>query len=167
MYCAKCGKNVADSEKICPKCGSEEFSATRRGAKFGGMTLIWMVISYAVNLALGVAYLFMGMRGMSPNINIVFKAPFLEFVMNTIGEFNLVFFILGLLIVLNAVIYIILMLAKKQFLYGAAMVMAIAIASFQFFFYGGSVLSIIMIPVMIIFPSLTRKFIGDEWDYMG
>ena len=167
MYCSNCGKKVGDGITVCPKCGGTEFSNERRKARFSGTCILWMLISLVANAALGGFFMFMGLIGNNPNINFVFRPPFFEFVIDQTGEFNLVLFIMGLLVAVYSLVYIILLVAKKQFLYGVLMVAAISLASFMFFFYGASVLSIIMIPVLLVFPSVTRAFIGGEWDYMG
>lgn len=166
MYCAECGKKLGNVDGVCPKCGCTEFSETRRKARFSGTCILWMLISLVANAALGAYFMFMGLIGNNPNINFVFQPPFIQFTVDVTGEFNLVLFLMGLLVVVYSLVYIILMFAKKQFLYGVLMVSAISLASFMFFFYGGSILSIIMIPVLIVFPSVTRAFIGKEWDYM-
>ena len=166
MYCLKCGKKVGENESVCPKCGSTEFSNERRKAKFSGVCILWMLVSLVANVALGGYFMFMGLIGNNPNIKFVFAPPFLQFTVDKTGDFNLVLFLMGLLVAVYSLVYIILMFAKKQFLYGVLMVSAISLASFMFFFYGGSVLSVVMIPVLIVFPSITRAFIGGEWDYM-
>ncbi len=167
MYCINCGKKVGDSETTCPKCGATEFSEQRRSAKFKGLSIIWMLISFGVSAVLGVVYLILGLNGTNPNVRLMFAPPFLSFELDYTGGFNIALFIIGLLLVIYSLVYILLIIRKQQYLYGVLMVAAICIASFMFFFYGGSPLSIIMIPVMLIFPTLTRIFIGDEWDYMG
>ena len=167
MYCSKCGKKVADSENTCPKCGSDKFSAERRGAKFSVLANIWILVSLVANMAMGVYYLMMGINGTNPNIKFILEPPFLSFEISVMNGLNFPLFLIGLLIAVYSLVYIILLVLKKQFLYGVLMVSAISIASFMFFFYGGSVLSIIMIPVLVVFPALTRAFIGNEWDYMS
>lgn len=166
MYCLKCGKNVGEGETACSKCGSTELSTERRKAKFSSMAVIWMLISFAVNAGLGVFYFYMGMIGNNPNINFILKPPFLRFNISRIGEVNIALLLIGVILVVYSLVYIVLIAKKKQYLYGVLMVSAISIASFMFFFYGGSPLSIVMFPVLILFPSVTRGFIGGEWEYM-
>ena len=166
MYCSKCGKKVGDSENACPKCGATKFSAERRKAKFSTMANLWIIISLVANLAMGIYYMVMGINGTNPNIKFVMTPPFFSFEISTMEGLNLPLFLIGFLLAVYSLVYIILIVLKKQYLYGVLMVSALSIASFTFFFYGGSVLSIIMIPVLVIFPALTRTFIGDEWDYM-
>lgn len=165
MYCLKCGKKVGDNEQICPACGTTEFSVERRKARFSATCTLWIVISLAVNAGLGVLYMLLGFLGYNPRIDLIMQPPFFSITI-VADEFNIAMFLIGLLLVVYALVYIILLATKKQFLYGVLMVAAISLASFMFFFYGGSVLSIIMIPILMIFPSLTRMFIGSEWDYM-
>ena len=167
MYCVKCGKNIGGAEEVCSKCGSTEFSNERRGAKFSAAAIIWMLVSFVINAGLGVLYFCMGMIGNNPNINFILKPPFLRFNISRTGEVNIALLLIGVILVVYSLVYIVLIAKKKQYLYGVLMVSAISIASFMFFFYGGSPLSIIMFPILVLFPSVTRGFIGDEWEYMG
>ena len=165
MYCEKCGKIVKSNETVCPKCGHDSFTDKRRGARFAPSAIAWMIISFVFNLALGVAYLVLGTMGLSPDIEFSFSNGLTFEVVNT--GFNICLFIIGAIIILYSFVYLILLSAKKQFLYGVLMVTALCVCSFYFFFYGGSILGILMIPVMVVFPLITKVLIGDEWDYMG
>ena len=167
MFCVKCQKRVSESSSVCPNCGGTEFSTKQRDAKFGVPCIVWILISFAANLALGAYFMFMGYIGNNPNIRFMFKPPFFVFLVDRLGEFNLTLFIMGFIIAICSFVYLIFLFARKQYLYGVLMLSAITIASFMFFFYGGSLLSIIMIPVLLMFPFITRKLIGGEWDYMG
>lgn len=165
MYCEKCGKIVSNTEKVCPKCGHDSFTDKRRGAKFKPSATAWMVISFIFNLALGAAYFILGVMGQSPDIELSFANGLTFEIVNT--GFNICLVLIGAVIILYSFVYLILLSSKKQFLYGVLMVTALCVCSFYFFFYGGSVLGILMIPVMVVFPMITKLLIGDEWDYMG
>ncbi len=166
MYCKKCGKRVNDAEKACPSCGGAEFSAERKKANFAGFPALWMLISFVANLGLAAAYLYWGFMGISPNIKFVFEPPFFTAGMDMTGGFNIALAAIGLILAVYSFVYLFLMVCKKQFLYGVLMVAALAIVSFAFFFYGGSVLSIILMPVVLVFPLITKIAIKNEWDYM-
>lgn len=164
MYCKNCGKIVKETESTCPKCGGTSFSNEKRTAKFSPAANIWIIISFIFNLALGVAYFALGLNGLSPAITFSLSGGFNFEVVNT--GFNICLVLIGAVIVLYSFVYPILLATKKQFLYGVLMVTALCVCSFYFFFYGGSPLGILMIPVMVVFPAVSRFFIGDEWDYM-
>ena len=164
MYCENCGKIVKNNETVCPKCGHGSFSNERRGAKFSPAASAWMIISFIFNLALGAAYFVLGVMGQSPDIELSFSDGLTFEIVNT--GFNICLVLIGAVIAVYSFVYLILLSSKKQFLYGVLMVTALCVCSFYFFFYGGSVLGILMIPVMIVFPMVARLLIGDEWDYM-
>lgn len=165
MYCEKCGKIVSNNETVCPKCGHDSFTDKRRGAKFKSSAIAWIVISFIFNLVLGVAYFALGVMGQSPDIEFSLSNGLSFEIVNT--GFNICLILIGAVIILYSFVYPILLSSKKQFLYGVLMVTALCVCSFYFFFYGGSILGILMIPVMVVFPMITRLLIGDEWDYMG
>ena len=165
MYCKDCGKIVKNDEVVCPSCGGSSFSNERRVARFTPATTAWIIISFVANLALGAAYFILGVLGLNPNITLSFADGMSFEIVNT--GFNICLLLIGLVIAAYSFVYIALLATKKQYLYGVLMVTALCVCSFYFFFYGGSVLGILMIPIMLVFPVVARKFIGDEWDYMG
>lgn len=165
MYCKNCGKIVKETEKTCPKCGGNSFSNEKRTAKYKTSASVWMIISFIFNLALGAVYFALGIMGQSPAINFSLSEGLTFEIVNT--GFNICLLLVGAVIAVYSFVYIALLISKKQFLYGVLMVTALCVCSFYFFFYGGSVLGILMIPVMIVFPMVARLLIGDEWDYMS